>query len=333
MGQAALPMTSATGMGCLPELLTDLRGRDAVVQVFKSANLPLGLVEMKETRLPMAAMVRLFAEAAEVARDPLFGLCVGLDMEPEEYGLWMRYGLGAPTLRTAIARLTWTMALHQSGPSVGLNRAGSVAMWRYVAPRFPGLDSTQHADHVVPTMVKVAQRYLGPEWMPAWIEVPYDRDAFTALREYRTGTGWRFSDAGIGLPLTEAELDRRRPIAAGEAESALTLRDVLAAMRGRAPCFTTVVGDMISLSLLERRTDIDAVASRLDLPVRTLQRRLSEEATTFRQVLASVRRDKSQELANRGTMRVADIAATLGYADPSNYQRAAKRWRGPNATG
>ena len=313
-------------MGTLPQLLTEQRGRAAVAQVFRNAGLPLGLVERRETRLPMAALVRLFAEATEVAGDPLFGLRVGLDMEPEDYGLWMRYGLEAPTLRAAIARLTRTMALHQSGPSVDLTSAGDVVMWRYIPPPFPGLDAAQHADHIVPTMVKVAQRYLGPDWLPAFIEVPHDRDPYSVLREDQIGTGWRFSGAGIGLPLAEADLDRPRPFADGDC--ALTLRDVSAAMRGRTPCFTTVVGDLISLSLLERRADIEAVASRLDLPVRTLQRRLSEEATTFREVLASVRRAKAAELATRDTMRVAEIAMTLGYADPSNYQRAAKRWRG-----
>ena len=326
MGQALPPMTSATGMGPLPELLAEMRGRAAVVRVFKRVDLPLGLIEMRETRLPMSALVRLFAEAAEVADDPLFGLRVGLGMEPEDYGLWMHYGLGALTLRSAIARLSWTMALHQSGPATTLTGDGDHFIWRYIPPPFPGLDTAQHADHVVPTMVKIARRYLGQDWAPAWIEVPYGRDSSAASREETTGIPWQFASAGIGLPLTKGELTRERPISSGSTAASITLRDVRAAMRNRTPSFTTIVGDLVSLALLEGHTSIDLIASRLDLPARTLQRRLLEDGVTFRTVLEGVRRAKGEELVARGTMRVADIAAALGYSDTSNYQRAAKRW-------
>lgn len=326
MGQSLPPMTSATGMGPLPEFLADLRGRAAIHRVFKRVDLPVALIEMRQTRLPMSALVRLFAEATDVAGDPLFGLRVGLGMEPEDYGLWMRYGLGAPTLRTAIARLSCTMALHQSGPAITLGDTGDIFVWRYVPPPFPGLNTAQHADHVVPTMLKIARRYLGPDWAPAWIEVPYGPHPTSGSKEEHTGANWHFSGAGVGVPLSREELNRPGSIAPDPVNTSITLRDARAAMRNRAPPFATAVGDLISLALLEGRADIDAVAARLDLPVRTLQRRLSEDGVTYRTVLENVRRSKARELAARGTMRVADIADALGYADPSNYRRAARRW-------
>ncbi|MDQ0317430.1 AraC family transcriptional regulator [Amorphus orientalis] len=326
MAQPLPPMTSATGMGPLPEFLADLGGREAIHRVFERADLPVALIEMRQTRLPMSALVRLFAEATDVAGDPLFGLRVGFAMEPEDYGLWMRYGLGALTLRTAIARLSCTMALHQSGPAITLGGTGDIFVWRYVPPPFPGLDAAHHADHVVPTMLKFARRYLGADWTPAWIEVPYVRDPYAGSREEKTSTDWRFGGAGIGLPLTREELTRPRPIAPDPASMSITLRDVRAAMRNRPPTFATAVGDLISLALLEGRTDMDTVAARLDLPVRTLQRRLSEDGTTYRWVLDGVRRTRAAELSAGGGLRIARIATVLGYADPSNYRRAARRW-------
>ncbi len=326
MTQGLPPMTSATGIGPLPDLLAECSGRAAVSRVFRKSNLPLDLIEVRTTRLPMASMIRLFSEATEAAADPLFGLRVGLAMEPEDYGLWMRYGLGARTLRTAIARLSWAISLHQTGPVVSLCERGPIAMWRYIAPRFEGLDPAPHVDHVVPTMIKIAQRYLGPGWMPAWVEVPYGPDHFAVHRSEYLGADWRVSSRGIGLPLTRSALDLPRPFTREKRAESITLCDVQATMRKRPSCFATAVADLISLGLLDDRHDIDMVANRLELPVRTLQRRLSEEGTTFSRVLESVRRAKAKELVHRGDMQVADIAAALGYSDPSNYRRASNRW-------
>lgn len=70
------------------------------------------------------------------------------------------------------------------------------------------------------------------------------------------------------------------------------------------------------------------VAAALRLSPRTLVRRLSERRTTFRALLAHHRRARGIELLAQQNLTVADIAARLGYDEPTNFARACRRWFG-----
>ena len=66
---------------------------------------------------------------------------------------------------------------------------------------------------------------------------------------------------------------------------------------------------------------------------RTLNRRLRSEGTTFHRQLDAVRHEVSLQLLSNTAMRLAEIAATLGYADASAFVRAFRRWSGTTPEG
>ena len=57
-------------------------------------------------------------------------------------------------------------------------------------------------------------------------------------------------------------------------------------------------------------------------------RRLEEEGVTFEQLKDEVRLAVSRELLARTEIAVSDVAAALGYATPSAFVRAFRRWTG-----
>ena len=61
---------------------------------------------------------------------------------------------------------------------------------------------------------------------------------------------------------------------------------------------------------------------------RTMGRRLEEEGVTFEQLKDEVRLATARELLARTDIAVSDVAATLGYATPSAFVRAFRRWTG-----
>lgn len=77
------------------------------------------------------------------------------------------------------------------------------------------------------------------------------------------------------------------------------------------------------------------VARQLGVSVRTLQRNLREEATTFRTVLDRLRRDRALELLMDPTLELATVAERLGFGNVSTFARAYRRWTGrsPGSTG
>jgi AraC-like DNA-binding protein len=73
---------------------------------------------------------------------------------------------------------------------------------------------------------------------------------------------------------------------------------------------------------------IEHAARRIGVPVRTLQRRLRERGQSFSDLVETIRWKRAQLLLSRPGAHVNDVAKALGYADPSSFSRAFRRWAG-----
>ena len=73
---------------------------------------------------------------------------------------------------------------------------------------------------------------------------------------------------------------------------------------------------------------MDSVAEKLGLSRRTLQRKLSEENTTFQQQLNHVRELMAKNYLQNTDLASEDIAFLLGYQDVSSFFRAFSLWTG-----
>lgn len=69
------------------------------------------------------------------------------------------------------------------------------------------------------------------------------------------------------------------------------------------------------------------VAGALGLTERTLQRRLQEAGTRFKQVLDEFREAEAERLLGAG-MPLVEVALRLGFSDQTAWNRAFKRWKG-----
>ena len=75
------------------------------------------------------------------------------------------------------------------------------------------------------------------------------------------------------------------------------------------------------------KPSVQQVASRLGVSTRTLQRRLEEEGTSFAQELDRLRQDLATRLLQDRSLAVYEVAFLLGYAEPSTFYRAFRRWK------
>ena len=95
-------------------------------------------------------------------------------------------------------------------------------------------------------------------------------------------------------------------------------------------------GATISMRVRERLTELlpsghvtqDAVAQRLHISPRTMQRRLAEEGTGFRELVEEARRELAEQYLRDGSTSVKEITYLLGFSDPANFNRAFRRWTG-----
>lgn len=74
--------------------------------------------------------------------------------------------------------------------------------------------------------------------------------------------------------------------------------------------------------------DFETVAAQLSASPPTLRRRLRLDGTSFRAIKDQLRRDMALTLLSQGQANVADVSAELGFAEPSAFHRAFRKWTG-----
>ncbi|OJJ16839.1 hypothetical protein BKI52_33585 [marine bacterium AO1-C] len=73
---------------------------------------------------------------------------------------------------------------------------------------------------------------------------------------------------------------------------------------------------------------LEEVAEKLNMTTRSLQRKLKEENTTFLEIHNHIQFERARLLLGNSTMNISEISDLLGYAEPSVFRRAFKRWTG-----
>lgn len=74
--------------------------------------------------------------------------------------------------------------------------------------------------------------------------------------------------------------------------------------------------------------DSEAVATALNMAEATLRRRLKQEGATYQSIRDALRRDLAIARLADTTQTIAEIAHALGFAEPSAFHRAFRKWTG-----
>jgi AraC-like DNA-binding protein len=88
------------------------------------------------------------------------------------------------------------------------------------------------------------------------------------------------------------------------------------------------VSRAISDALKEGDPSLDAVARKMAMSKRSLQRKMEENGLTFRQAVDRVRKALAEQYLMEGKLQLSEIAYLLGYSELSTFSRAAKTWFG-----
>jgi AraC-like DNA-binding protein len=89
---------------------------------------------------------------------------------------------------------------------------------------------------------------------------------------------------------------------------------------------TLMVRQFIVQGLLDGEPTRDAIAGKMGISSRTLQRRLQDEGQTFHEILDDVRHNLANRYLGNDKFSLSDVAHLLGFSDQSSFTRAAHRW-------
>ncbi|RNB84628.1 AraC family transcriptional regulator [Brevibacillus fluminis] len=85
---------------------------------------------------------------------------------------------------------------------------------------------------------------------------------------------------------------------------------------------------ILKRSLTGGHLTIRAVANELGMSDRTLQRRLTDECTTFKQLLTQARHEQAREYLADPKLDIKEVAFLIGYEDQNSFYRAFRLWEG-----
>jgi AraC-like DNA-binding protein len=84
--------------------------------------------------------------------------------------------------------------------------------------------------------------------------------------------------------------------------------------------------NVIAASIKGGDATLPAVANRLAISRRSLQRQLALLGITYSELIDEVRQKMAKSLLATTNRSIAEIGAMLGYRDPSSFSRAFMRW-------
>ncbi|KZN34213.1 AraC family transcriptional regulator [Pseudoalteromonas luteoviolacea] len=105
------------------------------------------------------------------------------------------------------------------------------------------------------------------------------------------------------------------------------LKKKLADLSGTATTVERVRAVLVE-SLPAGESAIDVVASKLSMSKRTLQRKLSDEQTSYHEVLQQVRSQLAEHYLSKSHVTLGEIAFLLGYQESNSFIRAFTGWHG-----
>lgn len=94
----------------------------------------------------------------------------------------------------------------------------------------------------------------------------------------------------------------------------------------RSNSITEMVKWILKRSLTGGRPDIQTVAGELGMGNRTLQRRLTDEETSFKHLLTQVRHEQAREYLADPSLEISEVAFLIGYEDQNSFYRAFRLW-------
>lgn len=303
----------------------------AETTLLESAGLPPNA--MARERWPIDFITRLWHAAERCTQDPGFGLKVGAGVRPASIDAVSFAMQSAATLRQAILLVQKYQRLISDGGRFQM-LPGARATWVVYHPRQGQLAFSPHQiEAVLSAVVCLTSWIAGAEVRP--LRVQFSQGQLGPMAGYREvfRCPVDFEQAFSGLLIANDTLEQPLPQAdatlARVHEQYNEIR--LAALENATDSGSVSAGEL-QRWLAEQLGPVpprrDQAARMLGLSERTLARRLKVQGVTFNQLLDHARREQALTAVREGRRSLADIALSLGFAEPSTFYRAFVRWTG-----
>lgn len=312
------------------QLAQDLTRRGiAAGPLLARSGLKRTILSEEVARAPFDAVAAFFEAAAEATADPLLGLRFGLTRDARDAGLLGYVGLASPDLRSAMTGIARLHRVFSDAVQIDISALGEGRFaWTFRGD--PARPRRQMMEFSVANILAFMRRASGRQLAPTRVVIPGLPGAEPELAARVLGCpvdaagGWlriELAPSDLAAPLRSAD-QRLLPILQAHC------REVLDRMTPVRPSHSERVARLLADGLSQGGAQLEKVAADLGMSPRSLSRRLAEEGTSFARILDRLRCDLARSWLQSGDLDVTQVAFLLGYAEPSSFAHAFRRWTG-----
>ncbi len=270
-----------------------------------------------------------YGNTLKLSGDPMIGLKLGEPFIPQRYGLFGYTMLSAATFRHALtlaqkfSPLTFTLFTLRFGVE------GRYAWFSMSDP--PPIDKhllDLYLDRDMSAGIVDFEEFLGEKFPVEEVHLTHDGHNRQHLYEEYFGCKVHFC-ASVGKYVFSSDiLDKELPHS--DPNTSKHLEGQCQMLIAKLSSHGHFIDDvrMLLLSRPGYFPDIDYVAEKLDISIRTLRRRLKDENCSYRQLLDEVRFGLAKEYLSHTKLTMNEIAPLLAYTEPATFSHAFKRWSG-----
>jgi AraC-like DNA-binding protein len=317
-----LPLGITTGLKTLGVDPTELLRR---------SGLPLTLFSSEQIAVTTEQVFALWQTLGELTSDPAIGLKLADQVPVAQHHPASIAAHHARNFRDGLQRMARYKLLCCSEEMRMTERAGECVLefsWLLSRERVPPL----LLDAAFASMLQLGRRGTGVKIWPLRVELRQPPE-YREIRERYFGCPIKFKACRNAIVFRATDLDR--PFITYNAELVAMLSPQIDRELARTKSEVNITGRVkwVLMRLLGGRPPvIRDVARELGLSCRTLQRRITEERTTFRRLIGDARRELARHYLLQPALELGEVACLLGYEDPNSFFRAFRDWEGATPT-
>ncbi len=295
-------------------------------RVLRRAGVAEDLLAREEAAIDAGELCRLLRAFDDEAGDPAVAIRIAEALSFEMFDPPVFAAMCSDDLGTALQRvsrykrLCAPIALH-----VDASAAATRLTLEWIAPPFepPALLYALELTY----FVRLARLGTRTEVRPCEVACPHPLEPAGAYAAYFGVPVRRAREATLVFDAADAAAPFLTANAGMWAFFEPELRRRLAELDTAAPVVERTRSALLEL-LPSGRASVQAVARRLGMSARTLQRRLQDEGTAFQRVLDDTRGELARHYLGATGMTSAEISFLLGFEDPNSFVRAFRDWTG-----
>ena len=280
-----------------------------------------------EGRIPFLAYLALLERAVVVTGVSDFGLQAGTFVRPNLH-LTTLLVLNGPTLHAVYERMCRLSRFHWDRSNVGIETDGKLARLATRPPRQrPTLGYRHFLESRLSIWVNFGRIALGEAWVPRAITTLYEPAASREACETFFGCPVTAGGDALEVVFDRELLDRptqRHFPPLDDALQQLSL-DMLASVRRRDGFVEETRRAIVANLTQANNLSTGARARAAGMNIRTFQRRLEYESTTYAKLLEETRVRMACQYFTVSQMQLSEIAWHVGYKSPAAFDHAFRR--------